>query len=87
MSDQLPSQNFSRRRFWNGVYKRHTPYLLVWCDLQEEMHYLRTLTNAAKCPLPTAEKAGYYCITAEELKDKNGICSRFSPRFLIMGLG
>jgi hypothetical protein len=51
------------------------------------MHHLRTLTNAAKCPLPMAEKAGYYHITAEELKDKYEICSRFSPQFLIMGLG
>lgn len=38
MSDQLPSQYLSSRRFWNSAYKCKTTYLLVRWHLQEEQH-------------------------------------------------
>jgi hypothetical protein len=37
MIDQLPPQDLSCWRFWNGTDKSYSSYFLVWCNLQEEM--------------------------------------------------
>lgn len=63
MSDQLPPQNFPRRRFWNRVDKRDAADFLVWCDLQAEVQPLKVRTpKKVQVELDNSGKSSLYFI-------------------------